>query len=310
MNGCLFALGSDTGGSIRQPSAYCGVVGLKPTYGSVSRHGLMAMASSFDVIGPITKNIEDAELVFDVIRGVDILDSTSHTTKGFTAADTVSRAGLKVGIPREFIFTDGVSAEVKKSVEDVIELLKGKGVEIVDISIPLLQKALALYYILVPAEVSSNMARFDGVRYGAKVDRADLLGDYMSTRGSLLGKEVRKRIMLGTYILSAGYHDAYYRKASLLRDQLSADVRNTLSQVDAILTPTAPDTAFRIGEKVNDPVSLYLADIFTVTANLAGVPAISVPAKTKTASGLPLGIQFMSSVDKEDILFALGKMIY
>ncbi|MEN9605115.1 MAG: hypothetical protein RJB39_800 [Candidatus Parcubacteria bacterium] len=310
MNGCLFALGSDTGGSIRQPAAYCGVVGLKPTYGSVSRHGLIAMASSFDVVAPATKNIEDAELIFDVIRGRDPLDSTSHETKGFNITETLPHTGLKVGVPREFIFTDGVSEEVKKSIEETIENLKGKGVEVVDISIPLLKKALAMYYILVPAEVSSNMARFDGVRYGQKVEGADLLGDYMNTRGQLLGKEVRKRIMLGTYILSAGYHDAYYRKANILREQLTADIKQAFSKVDAILTPTAPDTAFKIGEKAGDSVSLYLADIFTVTANLAGIPAISVPAKTQTASGLPLGIQFMSNTDREDVLFALGKMIY
>lgn len=310
MQGCLFALGSDTGGSIRQPAAYCGVVGLKPTYGSVSRHGLMAMASSFDVIAPATKNIEDAELVFDVIRGKDALDSTSHETKGFNITETLPHAGLKVGVPREFIFTEGISEEVKKSIEDAIENLKSKGVEIVDISIPLLKKALAIYYILVPAEVSSNMARFDGVRYGSKVEGKDLLGDYMNTRGQLLGKEVKKRIMLGTYILSAGYHDAYYRKASILREQLTADIKKTLGTVDAILTPTSPDTAFKIGEKAGDSVSLYLADIFTVTANLAGIPAISIPAKTATANGLPLGLQFMSNTDREDVLFALGKMIY
>lgn len=310
MKGCLFALGSDTGGSIRQPSAYCGVVGLKPTYGSVSRHGLMAMASSFDVIGPITKNVEDAELIFDVIRGRDVLDSTTHETKGFSITETLPHAGMKVGVPREFIFTDGVSAEVQKSIEDTIENLKSKGVEIVDISIPLLDKALALYYILVPAEVSSNMARFDGIRYGSKVDGRDLLGDYMNTRGQLLGKEVKKRIMLGTYILSAGYHDAYYRKANVLREQLTADIKKVLGTVDAILTPTAPDAAFKIGEKSGDSLSLYLADIFTVTANLAGIPAISIPAKTMTSAHLPLGIQLMSNSDREDILFALGKMIY
>lgn len=313
MKGCLFSLGSDTGGSIRQPAAYCGVVGLKPTYGSVSRHGLIAMASSFDVIGPITQNIEDAELIFDVIRGRDSLDSTTHDTKGFSVTETLPHAGLRVGVPREFIFTEGVSDEVKKSIENTIENLKSKGVEIVDISVPLLQKALALYYILVPAEVSSNMARFDGVRYGSKVEGKDLLGDYMNTRGQLLGKEVKKRIMLGTYILSAGYHDAYYRKANVLREQLTTDIKKALGTVDAILTPTAPDTAFKIGEKAGDSVSLYLADIFTVTANLAGIPAISVPYKSEnngTSSGLPLGIQFMSNTDREDVLFALGKMIY
>ncbi len=320
LGGCLVALGSDTGGSIRQPASYCGVVGLKPTYGSVSRHGLMAMASSFDVIGPITKNVEDAEAVFEVIKGIDPLDSTTHATKVLEAADTLPRHGLKVGIPREFIFTDGVSKEVKESIIQTIAKLEAKGVEIVDISIPLLKHALALYYVLVPAEVSSNMARYDGVRYGGKVEGKDLLADYMNTRGELLGTEVKRRIMLGTYILSAGYHDAYYKKAMALREQLTIDVKKIFETVDVILTPTTPATAFKIGEKVTDPLELYLADIFTVTANLVGMPAISIPYIESrdehgdhvygTENKLPVGIQCMSNTDKEDILFALGKMIY
>jgi aspartyl-tRNA(Asn)/glutamyl-tRNA(Gln) amidotransferase subunit A len=320
MIGCLFAIGSDTGGSIRQPASYCGVVGLKPTYGSVSRHGLMPMASSFDVIGPIAKNIEDVELVFDVIKGVDRFDSTSHETKNFTVVDTLPRPGLRVGVPREFIFTDGITSEVKQSIEQTIVELKSKGVEIVDLSIPLLNTTLAAYYILVPAEVSSNMARFDGVRYGEKVEGKDLLEDYMQTRGHLLGREVKKRIILGTYILSAGYHDAYYRKAGILREALTKDIKEAFTKVDAILMPTTPDTAFKIGEKSEDSLALYLGDIFTVTANLAGIPAISIPhtagedetgrAVYGTSSGLPLGIQLMANTDREDVLFALGKMIY
>jgi aspartyl-tRNA(Asn)/glutamyl-tRNA(Gln) amidotransferase subunit A len=320
MDSCLFALGSDTGGSIRQPSAYCGTVGLKPTYGSVSRHGLIAMASSFDVIGPIAKNIEDTEIVFEVIKGSDALDSTSHAVHAIEAHETLPRHGMKVGIPREFIFTEGVSEEVQESVRKTVEKLQAKGVEIVDISVPLLKHALALYYILVPAEVSSNMARFDGVRYGGQSEGKDLLETYMNTRGSLLGSEVKRRIMLGTYILSAGYHDAYYKKALALREELTKDLQKALQGVDAILTPTTPDTAFKIGEKQEDPLSLYLADIFTVTANLAAMPAISVPYNTErdeqgepvygTKNGLPLGIQLMADIDKETNLFALGKMIY
>lgn len=320
LGGCLVALGSDTGGSIRQPAAYCGVIGLKPTYGSVSRHGLMAMASSFDVIGPITKNVEDAEAVFEVIKGVDVLDSTTHKVKAFEAADTLPRPGVKVGIPREFIFTDGVSEEVKESITKTIEKLESKGVEVIDISIPLLKHALALYYVLVPAEVSSNMARYDGVRYGGKVEGKDLLADYMDTRGKLLGTEVKRRMMLGTYILSAGYHDAYYKKAMALREELTKDIQKVFESVDAIITPTAPATAFKIGEKVTDPLELYLSDIFTVTANLVGMPAVSVPYimgrdehgthMYGTENGLPLGIQCMANTDREDVLFALGKMIY
>ena len=304
MDSCLFTLGSDTGGSIRQPASYCGVVGLKPTYGSVSRHGLIAMASSFDVIGPIAKHIEDVEIVCRVLQGKDILDSTTHDV---VHVDAVSH-GMKVGIPREFIFTDGVSKEVQESIQKTIHTLEEKGVTIVDISIPLLKHTLAMYYVLVPAEVSSNMARFDGVRYGVQAEGKDLLETYMNTRGSLLGREVKRRIMLGTYILSAGYHDAYYKKALLLREQLRSDVQKVLQDVDVILTPTTPDIAFKIGEKNTDPVSLYLADIFTVTANLTGMPAISIPYIEDAK--MPLGIQCMADVDKETNLFTLGKMIY
>jgi aspartyl-tRNA(Asn)/glutamyl-tRNA(Gln) amidotransferase subunit A len=320
MDGCLFALGSDTGGSIRQPASFCGVIGLKPTYGSVSRHGLIAMASSFDVVGVIAKNVEDTEAVFEAMKGLDALDSTTHATKVVEAHETLPRHGMKVGIPREFIFTEGVSQEVQNSISATIEKLEQKGVQIVDISVPLMKQALALYYILVPAEVSSNMARFDGVRYGAQAEGKDLLETYMNTRGEFLGKEVKRRIMLGTYILSEGYHDAYYKKAMTLREELAKDLHKVFEGVDAIITPTTPDTAFKIGEKNTDPLALYLADIFTVTANLAGLPAISVPYIKKldesgnpdytTANGLPLGIQLLSNTDRETDLFALGKMIY
>ena len=305
----LISLGSDTGGSIRQPAAYNGVYGLKPTYGSVSRHGLMAMASSFDVIGPFSKNISDIEKVFGVIQGQDDLDSTSHVPTGTTKKDTI-----KVGLPREFIFTDGVSDEVKKSIEDTVAILKGKGIEVVDISIPLLKEVLALYYILVPAEVSSNMARYDGIRYGKNVETNNGIEDYLKTRGDLLGQEVKRRMILGTYILSAGYHDAYYKKAIILRDRLTQDIKEKFKDIDAILTPTTPDTAFKVGEKITDPLTLYLADIFTVTANLVGMPALSVPyknedGKTGTANNMPLGLQFMADTDREDILFSIAKML-
>lgn len=320
MDSCLFALGSDTGGSVRQPASYCGVIGMKPTYGSVSRHGLIAMASSFDVIGVLAKNIEDTEAVFEIIKGLDPLDSTTHATKVVEAFETLPRTGMKIGVPKEFIFTDGVSEEVQESIRLTIEKLEKKGVHIVDISVPLMKHALAMYYILVPAEVSSNMARFDGVRYGVQSTGKDLLETYMHTRGELLGAEVKRRIMLGTYILSEGYHDAYYKKAMALREELTQDLCKVLADVDAILTPTTPDTAFKIGEKNTDPLALYVGDIFTVTANLAGLPAISVPFIQHvdehgdpvygTKNGLPIGIQFMSMADRETDLFALGKMIY
>ncbi len=305
----LVALGSDTGGSIRQPASYNGVCGLKPSYGSVSRHGLMAMASSFDVIGPFAEDLDDVEKVFEVINGIDELDSTTHIE-----LSPMSKSKIKVGVPNEFIFTEGVSEEVKESIKDSIEKLKAQGVEVIDISIPLLKEALALYYILVPAEVSSNMARYDGVRYGSAVSANNGIEDYMQTRGQLLGSEVKRRIILGTYILSAGYHDAYYKKALILREKLTQDIKEKFKDIDVILTPTTPDTAFKIGEKITDPLTLYLADIFTVTANLVGMPAISVPYKndkgeTGTENKMPLGLQFMANTDDESVLFSIAKML-
>jgi aspartyl-tRNA(Asn)/glutamyl-tRNA(Gln) amidotransferase subunit A len=309
---CLVALGSDTGGSIRQPAGYNGISALKPTYGSVSRHGLMAMASSFDVIGSFAKNTEDVKKVHDIIKGVDDLDNTTHIQ-----SEVISKKVVKVGIPHEFIFTDGVSDEVKESIKDTIEILTQKGIEVVDISIPLLKEALALYYILVPAEVSSNMARYDGIRYGKSIDAKNGIEDYMQTKGQLLGAEVKRRIILGTYILSAGYHDAYYKKALILREKLKQDIKEKFKDIDLILTPTTPDTAFKIGEKVTDPLTLYLADIFTVTANLVGMPAISIPYKkfendkisTGTKNKMPIGLQFMADIDNEDVLFSIAKML-
>ena len=305
----LVALGSDTGGSIRQPASYNGIYGLKPTYGLVSRHGLMAMASSFDIIGPFAQDIEDVEKVFAIIKGVDELDSTTHIE-----LSPMSKIKIKVGVPNEFIFTEGVSEEVKESIKDSIEKLKSQGVEVVDISIPLLKEALALYYILVPAEVSSNMARYDGVRYGSAISTDNGIEDYLQTRGQLLGPEVKRRIILGTYILSAGYHDAYYKKALILREKLTQDVKEKFKDIDVIMTPTTPDTSFKIGEKVTDPLTLYLADIFTVSANLVGMPAISVPYKndkgeTCTENKMPLGLQFMANTDDENVLFSIAKML-
>ncbi len=324
MDGALVALGSDTGGSIRQPASYCGAVGLKPTYGRVSRHGLMAMGSSLDVIGPITKTVEDAEMVFNAIACVDAdrYDSTtltkievneiarSHKTLDEQSGTTSSGATkLRIGIVPELMNLDGLSKEVRENLNASIELLKSAGYEIKEISLPHIKYSLAVYYILMPAEVSSNMARFDGVKYGSKVDGADLLQDYMNTRGELLGKEVRKRIMLGTYVLSSGYHDAFYNKANLAKDLITADFKKAFEEVDLILTPTAPTPAFKIGAHTSDPVAMYLEDIFTVTANLVGVPAISIPSGFAEVEGkrLPLGIQFMAPHCREDILFIVGK---
>lgn len=324
MDGALVALGSDTGGSIRQPASYCGAVGLKPTYGRVSRHGLMAMGSSLDVIGPITKTVEDAEIVFNTIacRDGDRYDSTtltakevqeiasSHSSTGEGTSTQISNSTkLRVGIVPELMNLGGLSKEVKENMDASIELFKKAGYEIKEITLPYIKYSLAVYYILMPAEVSSNMARFDGVKYGSKIDGADLLQDYMNTRGELLGKEVRKRIMLGTYVLSSGYHDAFYNKANIAKDLITADFKKAFETVDIILTPTAPTPAFKIGAHTSDPVAMYLEDIFTVTANLVGVPAISIPSGFVENEGkkLPLGIQLMAPHCREDILFVAGK---
>jgi aspartyl-tRNA(Asn)/glutamyl-tRNA(Gln) amidotransferase subunit A len=316
MDGALVALGSDTGGSIRQPASYCGVVGLKPTYGRVSRHGLMAMGSSLDVIGPITKTVTDAELVFDVIANVDAdrYDSTTLTKNDIAQISSEHKIGgangtLRIGIVPELMNLGGLSKEVKENLDVSIELFKKAGYEIKEVSLPNMKYSLAVYYILMPAEVSSNMARFDGVKYGSKVDGSNLLEDYLNTRGELLGKEVRKRIMLGTYVLSSGYHDAYYNKANIAKDLISTDFKKAFKEVDVILTPTAPTPAFKIGAHTSDPVAMYLEDIFTVTANLVGVPAISIPSGFAEVEGkrLPIGIQMMAPHCREDILFTIGK---
>jgi aspartyl-tRNA(Asn)/glutamyl-tRNA(Gln) amidotransferase subunit A len=289
----LASLGSDTGGSVRQPAAFCEVVGLKPTYGAVSRHGLMAMGSSLDVIGPITQSVEDAEIVFDAIKGADKYDSTSLDLKPNKVF------GKKIGIPKGLLDIGGIDEEVKNNFKDTVSKLEKEGYEISEVELPNLSYALPAYYVIMPAEVSSNMARFDGVKYGAKKEGDTLLDDYLNTRGEGLGKEVRRRIMLGTYVLSSGYYDAYYAKANILRDIMREDFKKVFEKVDALLTPTTPSPAFKIGDKNNDPLSMYIEDIFTVTANLVGIPAISVPKN----------IQISAAHHREDILFAVGKDI-
>ena len=274
MEGALVALGSDTGGSVRQPSSFCGTVGLKPTYGRVSRHGLMAMGSSLDQIGTIGKTVDDTEILFKTILGKDIYDSTSQGAP----LNIPTNKAKKIGVPFSFMKQGGIDADVLENFNQTIEKLKQSGYEIVDIELPNNHYSLAVYYILMPAEVSSNMARFDGVKYGAHKDGKNLLEDYMLTRGEGLGKEVRRRIILGTYVLSAGYYDAYYHKANKVRALIADDFRKAFEKVDAIITPTSPTPAFKIGEKSANPMSMYLADIFTVTANLVGTPALSVPS--------------------------------
>ena len=301
----LASIGSDTGGSVRQPSSFCGVVGLKPTYGSVSRYGLIAMGSSLDQIGPITKTVADAEIIFNVIKGKDIMDST--TTDMSNANRTISPK-LKIGIPVDFIDGEGIDETVLKNFNDSLEKFKSMGYEVKDINLPNVKYSLAVYYTIMPAEVSSNMARFDGMRYGLNISGKNLTEDYFFTRETGLGKEVRRRIMLGAYVLSSGYYDAYYNKANFVRNLIKNDYAEAFRNVDIIATPTAPSPAFKIGEKSDNPLEMYLSDMFTTPANIAGVPAISIPSGFKSdGKNLPLGIQLMSNYDREDILFKAGK---
>ena len=277
MTGCLAALGTDTGGSIRQPASFCGLVGLKPTYGAVSRSGLVAMGSSLDQAGPLTNSVEDAEIIHNVIKGKDILDSTTVDKDFYPKKDNEDKK-LVIGIPESFIHTDGIDEEVLSVFEKSVETLKQKGYEIKNIDLSGIEKSLAVYYVLMPAEVSSNLGRYDGVRYGLHADGENLIDDYFKSRAAGFGEEVRRRIVLGTYVLSEGYSDEYYYKAKAARAQLRDLIKKTFEDIDVILTPTAPTPAFKIGEKTEDPVAMYLSDIFTVSANIVGVPALSVPA--------------------------------
>lgn len=304
--GVLGALGSDTGGSIRQPAAFCGVVGLKPTYGAVSRSGLIAMASSLDQIGPFSKTVEDSKIIFDCIKGFDPMDSTSYPDNFHT---TEIKKPKVIGVPVDFVRAKGVDPRVLENFEQSIAKMKEAGYEIKEISLPSLSYGLSVYYILMPAEVSSNLARLDGVRYGHHVDGKNLLEDYMLSRGEGFGREVRRRILLGTYVLSSGYYDAYYSRACAVREMLKRDLENAFSEVDIIATPTTPTPAFKIGEKSSDPLQMYLADIFTVPVNIAGVPAISIPSGfvEEDEIKLPIGIQFVAPNFAEEALFAIGQ---
>jgi len=299
------ALGSDTGGSIRQPAAMCGVVGLKPTYGRVSRYGLMAMASSLDQIGPFTRTVEDAALMLRAIEGRDPLDSTSValTDEQLIPASVAGPLdGLKIGLPKEY-FVPGMDPGVESAVRAAVVKLAGLGAEIKEISLPHSDHALAVYYILMPSEVSANLARYDGMRYGARVAGKDLEDTYRRSRGRGLGPEVRRRIMLGTYALSSGYYDAYYLQALKVRRLISNDFAQAFSQVDCIVTPTSPVPAWNIGEKIDDPLSMYLSDICTVSVNVAGLPGISVPCGL--SQGLPVGLQLIGRhFDEKTILRA------
>ncbi|OHA20779.1 MAG: glutaminyl-tRNA synthase (glutamine-hydrolyzing) subunit A [Candidatus Taylorbacteria bacterium RIFCSPHIGHO2_01_FULL_51_15] len=307
-NLALAALGSDTGGSIRQPASFCGVVGLKPTYGAVSRHGLMAAVSSFDQIGPIAKTVEDAEIIFNCIKGQDIFDSTSMEIQNMKHG-TWNIKKITIGIPKTFTEMEGISLEVSKNFQESLAHLKKSGFVIKDIELPNVRYSLPAYYIINFAEVSTNLARFDGVKYGFHMAGKNLLEDYRNTRGLGFGPEARRRILLGSYVLSSGYYDAYYNKANQVREIIRADFAKAFSEVDVIATPTTPTVAFKIGEKSNNPLSMYLADIFTTAANLGGIPAISIPSGFAKREGkeLPLGLQLMGAYGHDQTLFDVGK---
>ncbi len=309
---CLAALGSDTGGSVRQPAAFCGVVGLKPTYGAVSRYGLIAMASSLDQIGPIAKTTEDAEIIFNAIKGKDKFDSTSVDYEKFKKEGEVKT----IGVPKEFFSLkeggrEGLDKDMAKRILEILDFLKSAGYAIKEVSLPYIEYSMPAYYVIMPAEVSANLARFDGIRYGFSKKGEILLEDYMKTRGEGFGKEVRRRIMLGTYVLSAGYYDAYYNQAQKIKKLIREDFEKAFSEVDILLSPTTPTPAFKIGEKSNDPLQMYLSDIFTVPANIAGLPAISLPAGVvvREKSELPASVQLIGSWFNEGALFSTGKEI-
>lgn len=296
MDSVPISLGSDTAGSVRQPASFCGVIGLKPTYGSVSRHGLMAMGSSLDVIGPIGKTVDDVEIVYDVIKGRSKFDSTS-----VDGIKVLEKDKYTIGIPKGIL--EGVDVDVSESFKKVIKSLESKGYSTKEIELPHAKYGISSYYIIMPAEVSTNLERLDGVRYGVHKKGDDLLQDYVNSRSHGFGKETKRRILLGTYVLSAGYYDAYYGKAQTVRSLISKDFSDAFKNVDVIVTPTAPTVAFKAGEK-SDPLSMYLADIFTVNANLTGLPAISLPSET---SGLPIGFQIIAPHLHEKLLFKIGR---
>ncbi|KFZ42324.1 Asp-tRNA(Asn)/Glu-tRNA(Gln) amidotransferase subunit GatA [Anoxybacillus flavithermus] len=301
-----FALGSDTGGSIRQPAAFCGVVGLKPTYGRVSRYGLVAFASSLDQIGPITRNVEDNAYLLQVISGVDPMDSTSANVDvpDYVSALTGDIQGLKIAVPKEYL-GEGVSEEVRQSVLNALKVLEGLGATWEEVSLPHSKYALATYYLLASSEASANLARFDGVRYGYRTDNAkNLMEMYKQTRSEGFGNEVKRRIMLGTFALSSGYYDAYYKKAQKVRTLIKQDFENVFEKYDVIIGPTTPTPAFKIGEKTNDPLTMYANDILTIPVNLAGVPGISVPCGF--VNGLPVGLQIIGKHFDESTIYRVA----
>ncbi|MBN1998794.1 Asp-tRNA(Asn)/Glu-tRNA(Gln) amidotransferase subunit GatA [candidate division KSB1 bacterium] len=309
-NLCIASLGSDTGGSIRQPASFCGVLGCKPTYGRVSRYGLVAYASSLDQIGPITKSVPDLSVLLEAICGHDTKDSTSADQAVPRFSDYLNRdvKGLRIGLPHEY-FTDGLDADVAEKIQKVIDFLEQSGAKIIKLSLPHTEYAVATYYVIATAEASSNLARYDGARYGRRAESTSALEEmYVKSRTEGFGSEVKRRIMLGTYVLSAGYYDAYYRKAQKVRTLIKQDFDRAFQDVDCLLTPTSPTTAFKIGEKADDPLKMYLSDIYTVSLNLAGLPGVVVPVG-KDGTGLPVGVQFIGPAFEESILIQIADFI-
>ncbi len=309
-NLCGYALGTDTGGSIRQPASFCGVVGLKPTYGAVSRYGLIAFASSLDQIGPITKTVEDAKIVFEAISGKDEMDSTSVESNVKCQMSNVKT--LRIGVPKEY-FIKGIDAEVEKLIKGAIKKYEEMGAKIEEISLPHTEYALPCYYIIAPSEASANLARYDGIKYGysnVKCQMSNvksLLDVYSGSREEGFGPEVRRRIMLGTYVLSAGYYEAYYLRAQKVRTLIREDFKKAFEKVDAVFTPVSPTPAFKLGEKIDDPLTMYLSDIFTIAVNLAGLPAISLPCGK--VGKLPVGLQIIGKPFEEEKILAIGKIL-
>lgn len=303
-NMSCFSLGSDTGGSIRLPASFCGIVGLKPTYGAVSRFGLIAFASSLDQIGPMAKTVEDCKIVFDIIKGKDPADSTSVESEIINPKSEIRNQ--RIGIPKEY-FVKGMDPEVEKIISGTIKKIEELGLKIEEISLPNTSFALACYYIIAPSEASANLARFDGIKYGLSKQEKELLDVYLETRGQGFGDEVKRRIMLGTYSLSSGYYDAYYKKAGEVRQLLKNDFTEAFKKVDLIICPVSPIPAFKLGEKTADPLSMYLVDIYTVSVNLAGLPAISLPAGK--AGNLPVGIQLIANHFEENKIFDMASLI-
>jgi aspartyl-tRNA(Asn)/glutamyl-tRNA(Gln) amidotransferase subunit A len=306
---CLGALGTDTGGSIRQPAGFCGVVGLKPTYGAVSRFGAMALGSSLDQIGPMAKTVYDAALLFDVISGHDPLDSTTAKETATDRTPELDVKDLRIGLPKEYFEAEGLNREVKEMVMKAALWFEKQGAKIKEVELPHTKYALASYYIIQPAECSANLARYDGIKYGRRTgeptDELDLLSVYTKTRGQFFGLETQRRIMLGTYALSAGYYDAYYLKAQQVRALIKNDFAEVFQEVDVIFTPTSPTTAFKLGEKTSNPLEMYAADIFTITANLAGICGLAVPCgKLKE---LPVGLQILGPWFGESMIFKVGE---